>query len=162
MRLVKIEKNTVVTLAFELCETDGTVIEKSEDPIEYLHGGYSGMFDAVEEKLNGLQAGAEMVIRLDPDEAFGVYDDELKRSEPRSAFPSNIEVGQRFEGKGAESGHTHIFTITAVGDDAVEVDGNHPYAGKTLDFNCTVVSVRKATREEMQHGHVHGPGGHHH
>jgi FKBP-type peptidyl-prolyl cis-trans isomerase SlyD len=159
---LKIEKNTVVSLEFELREIDGTVIEKSEEPIEYLHGGYSGMFDAVEDQLNGLEAGAAVVIRLEPDEAFGVYDEELKRSEPRSAFPSNVEVGQRFEGRGAESGHTHIFTITAVADDAVEVDGNHPYAGKTLDFDCTVVSVRRATREEIQHGHVHGPGGHHH
>jgi len=159
---LKIEKNTVVGLEFELCETDGTVLEKSEEAMEYLHGGYSGMFDAVEAKLNGLEAGAEMAIRLEPDEAFGVYDEELKRNEPRSAFPSNVEVGQRFEGRGAESGHTHIFTITAIGDELVEVDGNHPYAGKTLDFNCTVLSVRRATREEMQHGHVHGPGGHHH
>lgn len=159
---MKIEKNTVVSLEFVLCETDGTVLEKSEEAIEYLHGGYSGMFDAVEEKLDGKEAGAELAIRLEPDEAFGVYDEELKRKEPRSAFPSNIEVGQRFEGRGAESGHTHIFTIVAVDDDSVEVDGNHPYAGKTLDFNCTVLSVRRATREEMQHGHVHGPGGHHH
>jgi len=159
---VKIAKNTVVTLNFELCETDGSMLEKSEEPMEYLHGGYSGMFDAVEEKLNGLEAGAEVAVRLEPDDAFGEYDAELKRSEPRSAFPSSIEVGQRFEGRGAESGHTHVFTITAVNDDAVEVDGNHPYAGKTLDFNCTVVSVRRATREEIQHGHVHGAGGHHH
>jgi FKBP-type peptidyl-prolyl cis-trans isomerase SlyD len=159
---VKIEKNTVVSLEFELCEADGTVLEKSEQPMEYLHGGYSGMFDAVEEKLDGLEAGAEVAVRLEPDEAFGEYDEELKRSEPRSAFPSSIEVGQRFEGRGAESGHTHIFTITAVSDAAVEVDGNHPYAGKTLDFNCTVVAVRRATREELEHGHVHGPGGHHH
>jgi FKBP-type peptidyl-prolyl cis-trans isomerase SlyD len=159
---VKIAKNTVVSLEFELRELDGTVLEKSEEPIEYLHGGYSGMFDAVEEKLDGLEAGAELVVQLQPDEAFGVYDEELKRSEPRSAFPEDLEVGQRFEGRGAESGHTHIFTITAVAADTVDVDGNHPYAGKTLNFDCKVLSVRQATREEMQHGHVHGPGGHHH
>jgi FKBP-type peptidyl-prolyl cis-trans isomerase SlyD len=159
---VKIERDTVVGLEFELREADGSVLEKSDEPIEYLHGGYSGMFDAVEEKLDGLEAGAQVSVRLEPDDAFGVYDAELKRTEPRSAFPSGIEVGQRFEGRGAESGHTHIFTIVAVDEKNVEVDGNHPYAGKTLDFNCTVVSVRRATREEIQHGHVHGPGGHHH
>jgi FKBP-type peptidyl-prolyl cis-trans isomerase SlyD len=159
---VKIEKNTVVELSFELSELDGTVLEKSDEPMEYLHGGYSGMFDAVEEKLNGLEEGAELAVRLEADDAFGEYDAELKRSEPRAAFPSDLEVGMRFEGTGADSGQTRIFTITAIGDDAVEVDGNHPYAGKTLNFNCTVISVRRATREEMQHGHVHGPGGHHH
>jgi FKBP-type peptidyl-prolyl cis-trans isomerase SlyD len=159
---LKIEKDTVVELMFELCEADGTVLEKSEDPIEYLHGGYSGMFDAVEEKLDGLEAGAAVAVRLEPEDGFGVYDAELKRSEPRTAFPKEVEVGQRFEGRGAESGHTHVFTITAIDDENVEVDGNHPYAGKILDFNCTVMSVRRATREEIQHGHVHGPGGHHH
>jgi FKBP-type peptidyl-prolyl cis-trans isomerase SlyD len=159
---VKIEKNTVVELSFELSELDGTVLEKSDEPMEYLHGGYSGMFDAVEEKLNGLEEGAELAVRLEADDAFGEYDAELKRSEPRAAFPSDLEVGMRFEGTGADSGQTRIFTITAIGDDAVEVDGNHPYAGKALNFNCTVISVRRATREEMQHGHVHGPGGHHH
>ena len=68
----------------------------------------------------------------------------------------------RFEGTGEESGETRVYTVTAVGDEQVEVDGNHPYAGKRLDFHCTVKSVRHATREEITHGHVHGPGGHHH
>ncbi len=159
---MKIEKNTVVSLDFRLSEPDGTVLEQSGEPIGYLHGGYSGMFGPVEEKLEGLEPGSEVTVRLEPDDAFGEYDESLKRSEPRSAFPDNVAVGMRFEGTGEESGETRVYTVTAVGDEQVEVDGNHPYAGKRLDFHCTVKSVRHATREEITHGHVHGPGGHHH
>jgi FKBP-type peptidyl-prolyl cis-trans isomerase SlyD len=159
---VKIEKNTVVSLDFRLSELDGTVLEESSEQIGYLHGGYSGMFGPVEEKLEGLEPGSEVTVRLEPDDAFGEYDASLKRSEPRSAFPSSVEVGMRFEGTGDESGVTRVYTVTEVSGDAVQVDGNHPYAGKPLDFHCTVKSVRRATQEEITHGHVHGPGGHHH
>ena len=159
---MKIEKDTVVSLDFQLSELDGTVLEKSSEPIGYLHGGYSGMFGPVEARLDGLEAGSEVTVRLDPDDAFGVYDEGLKRTEPRAAFPSNVEVGMRFEGTGEDSGETRVYTVTSVDDERVEVDGNHPYAGKSLDFHCTVKSVRRATREEITHGHVHGPGGHHH
>jgi len=159
---MKIGKDTVVSLDFELAEADGTVLEKSGGAMGYLHGGYSGMFEAVEDELEGLEPGAEVSVTLEPDDAFGEYDSELKRHEPRSAFPSNVAVGMRFEGTGEHSGETRIYTITAVEGDQVEVDGNHPYAGKTLDFRCKVLDVRAATQEELTHGHVHGPGGHHH
>jgi FKBP-type peptidyl-prolyl cis-trans isomerase SlyD len=159
---MKIGKDTVVALDFELTDADGAVLEKSSDAVGYLHGGYSGMFEAVEQELEGLEKGAEVSIKLEPDDAFGEYDDGLKRSEPRSAFPSNVAVGMRFEGTGDSSGESRIYTITAIEGDKVEVDGNHPYAGRTLDFRCTVLSVRQATSDEVTHGHAHGPGGHHH
>ena len=159
---MKIEKDSVVTLDFELADAEGKVLEKSEEPVGYIHGGYSGMFTAVEERLTGLEAGAELSVRLEPDDAFGEYDDSLRRSEPRASFPRNAKVGMRFEGTGEESGETRVYTITAIDGDRVEVDGNHPYAGRTLEFRCTVRSVRRATDEEISHGHVHGPGGHHH
>ena len=159
---MKIGKNTVVALEFRLSEPDGTVLEESSEPIGYLHGGYSGMFGPVEDKLEGMETGSEVTVSLEPDDAFGEYDASLKRSEPRAAFPSNVQVGMRFEGTGEDSGESRVYTVTAVADETVEVDGNHPYAGKRLDFHCTVKDVRPATREEITHGHVHGPGGHHH
>lgn len=159
---MKIEKDAVVTLDFELADADGNVLEKSAEPVGYIHGGYSGMFEAVEETLAGLEAGAEVSVKLEPADAFGEYDDSLRRTEARSAFPRNAKVGMRFEGTGEESGETRVYTITAIDGDRVEVDGNHPYAGRTLQFRCTVRDVRKATAEEISHGHVHGPGGHHH
>lgn len=159
---MEIGKNTVVSLTYELLDTDGTTIEKTDDPIEYLHGGYDGIFPLVEQALAGKSAGATCRIRLEPDDAFGDYDSELVHLEPRNKFPDNIAVGMQFEGRGEESGSSLIYTVTDIADGKVVVDGNHPLAGKTLTFSCTVESVRSATSEELSHGHVHGDGGHHH
>jgi FKBP-type peptidyl-prolyl cis-trans isomerase SlyD len=152
----------VVSLNYELSDADGQLIEKTDTPIEYLHGGYDGIFPLVEKALAGKQAGESCRVRLEPDDAFGEYDAALVHLEPRNKFPENVKVGMQFEGKGVETGTTLVYTVTDVAEDKVVVDGNHPLAGKALDFNCTVAGVRAATQEEMSHGHVHGPHGHHH
>ena len=159
---MQVEKNTVVSLNYELSDAQGQLIEKTDAPIEYLHGGYDGIFPLVEKALSGKQAGESCRVRLEPDDAFGEYDATLVHLEPRNKFPENVKVGMQFEGKGVESGTTLVYTVTDVAEDKVVVDGNHPLAGKALDFNCTVAGVRAATQEEMSHGHVHGAGGHHH
>ncbi len=155
-------KDTVVSLTYELVDTDGKMIEKTGEPIEYLHGGYDGIFPLVEKALAGKTAGESCQVRLEPDDAFGDYDAELVHLEPRSKFPDNIKVGMQFEGRGSESGASLIYTVTDIADDKVVVDGNHPLAGKTLSFSCKVTGVRAATQEELSHGHVHGAHGHHH
>ena len=159
---MKIDKDTVVELTYELADTDGKLIERTDDPIEYLHGGYDGIFPLVERELAGKRVGDSCRIRLEPDDAFGEYDAELMHLEPRSKFPSDVAIGMRFEGRGAESGTKLIYTVTDVAEDKVVVDGNHPLAGRTLQFTCTVTAVRGATEEEVAHGHVHGEHGHHH
>lgn len=159
---MQVTKNTVVSLNYELSDTDGKLIEKTDSPIEYLHGGYDGIFPLVEKALAGKSVGESCRVRLEPDDAFGEYDAGLVHLEPRSKFPDNIKVGMQFEGRGAESGTMLIYTVTDIAADKVVVDGNHPLAGKALDFNCTVTGVRTATKEELSHGHVHGPHGHHH
>jgi len=159
---VQVGKNTVVGLTYELIDTDGRVIEQTDGPIEYLHGGYDGIFPLVEQALAGKTVGDSCKVRLDPDDAFGEYDAELMHLEPRNKFPANIAVGMRFEGRGVESGTTLVYTVTDVADDKVVVDGNHPLAGRALDFKCTVTAVRAATAEELEHGHVHGAHGHGH
>jgi len=82
--------------------------------------------------------------------------------EPRSKFPADVAIGMRFEGRGVESGTKLVYTVTDVADDKVVVDGNHPLAGRTLQFTCTVTAVRAATAEEIAHGHVHGAHDYHH
>lgn len=159
---MQITKDTVVSLTYELLDSDGGTVEKTEDPIDYLHGGYDGIFPLVEKALSGKAAGETCRVRLEPDDAFGDYNAELVHLEPRNKFPDNIKVGMQFEGRGAESGASLIYTVTDVADDKVVVDGNHPLAGKTLEFSCTVRAVRVATAEEISHGHVHGAHGHHH
>ena len=159
---MQVAKNTVVSLNYELSDADGKLIEKTDAPIEYLHGGYDGIFPLVEQALAGKSAGESCRVRLEPDDAFGEYDAGLVHLEPRSKFPDNITVGMQFEGRGTESGAALIYTVTEIADGKVVVDGNHPLAGRTLEFSCTVTSVRAATSEEITHGHVHGAHGHHH
>ena len=159
---MQIAKNTVVTLLFELMDAQGNLIEKADSPIAYLHGGFHGIFPLVEAALDGKAAGDSCQVRLAPDDAFGEYDAELVHVESRDKFPPEVAVGMQFEGRGDESGHALVYTVTDVAADKVVVDGNHPLAGQTLSFHCTVTEVRAATGEEMTHGHVHGAHGHHH
>ena len=159
---MQVGKNTVVGLTYELTDTDGNVVEKTDGPIEYLHGGYDGIFPLVEQALVGKSVGDKCHLRLEPDDAFGEYDEKLMHLEARGKFPGNVAIGMRFEGRGAESGATLVYTVTDVAEDKVVVDGNHPLAGRTLQFACIVTAVRAATAEELEHGHVHGDGGHHH
>lgn len=157
-----IEKNTVVSLQYELFDEAGALIEKTDAPITYLHGGYDGIFPRVEAELGGKQAGHACVVQLKPEDAFGDFDEDLIRSEPRNLFPKNVAVGMQFQGTAQGSDHIAVYTVTEVGADSVTVDANHPLAGKNVKFSCTVTEVRKATQEEITHGHVHGAGGHHH
>jgi len=159
---VQVGQDTVVELTYELTDSDGKLIERTEDPIEYLHGGYDGIFPLVERALAGKNVGDSCRVRLEPDDAFGEYDAELMHLEPRNKFPADVAIGMRFEGRGVESGTKLVYTVTDVADDKVVVDGNHPLAGRTLQFTCTVTAVRAATAEEIEHGHVHGAHDHHH
>jgi FKBP-type peptidyl-prolyl cis-trans isomerase SlyD len=159
---MQIGKDTVVELQYQLFDTDGELIEKTDEPVEYLHGGYGGMFPAVEKALEGKKAGDTCKLRLEPDDGFGDYDAELMHIEPRDKFPEHVEIGMQFEGKGEESGDTIVYTVTDIADDKVVVDGNHPLAGQTLNMEVTVTSVRAASPEEVSHGHAHGAHGHHH
>lgn len=158
-----IARNTVVTLKYNVRDVDGTSIDEGTAPMVYLHGGYGGIFDRIEEELQGKAVGDALEVKLEPEDAFGEYDAELVVIEPRQLFPDNIEVGMQFE-RGSEDGESEdaLFTITDIADDKVVVDGNHPLAGIALVFACTVTAVRAATTEEITHGHVHGDHGHHH
>jgi len=162
---MKIAKDTVVSLRYELFDSEGELLEKVEEPVSYLHGGYDGIFPLVEEALHGKNAGDQCSVTLQPDDAFGEYDHELVEVEARSSFPEEVAVGMQFEGapENSEEEDYLLYTVVEVTDDEVTVDGNHPLAGKTLSFNCIVTGVRPATEEELAHGHVHdGESGHLH
>lgn len=159
---MQIDRDTVVALKYVLYDADGNVIEKTDDAIEYLHGGYQNIFALVERALEGKGVGETCRVKLTPEDAFGDYDAELVHVEPRDKFPPDLTVGMQFRGDASESGETLVYTVTDIAEDKVVVDGNHPLAGQTLNFECTVTDVRIATDEEIQHGHVHGAHGHHH
>ena len=157
-----IERGTVVTLAFELRNARGESLEDEDAKLAYLHGGFGGIFPKVEEALEGKEVGDEMAVTLEPEDAFGEYDAELLRVEPRERFPETLEVGMQFEGvPGDRADESRIYTITDITDDAVVVDANHPLAGERLWFRCAVSDIRPATPEELTHGHVHGDFGIH-
>ena len=157
-----IDRGKVVKLDYELRDADGQVIEDEGAQLEYLHGGFGGIFPKVEEALEGKESGSEVALTLEPEDAFGEYDAELLRVEPRARFPEVIEVGMRFEGvPGDREEEALIYTITDITPENVVVDGNHPLAGERLWFKCTVSEVRAATPEELKHGHAHGDLGVH-
>ena len=127
---MRIERGRVVTLAFEMRNAKGEALEDADAQLAYLHGGFGGIFPKVEGALEGKQAGAEVSITLEPEDAFGEYDAELLRVEPRDRFPGTLEVGMQFEGvPGEAEEEALIYTVTDITDDAVVVDGNHPLAG---------------------------------
>ena len=159
---MRIEKNTVVSLHYKMIDPEGKILEETEMPISYLHGGFDGIFPTVEEALHEKEIGHTLTLLMEPEEAFGDYDTELMRVEPRSAFPEEVAIGMQFEGGEEGSDDFLIYTVTDVTDDIVVVDGNHPYAGMALRFECTVTALRPATTEELANGHVHGPQGHQH
>ena len=159
---MQVAKNTVVTLSYRVTDSDGNVVDDGAHPIVYLHGGYDGIFPRLEEALQGKSVGEALEVKLQPEDAYGDYDAELIMIEPRSLFPDNIEVGMQFERATEEGDDGELYTITDIADDKVVVDGNHPLAGMALVFACTIAEVRQATADEIGHGHVHGPSGHHH
>ncbi len=152
----------MVRLRYELRDCDGLALEDEGTELEYLHGGFGGIFPKVEQALEGRDVGQEVSLTLDPDDAFGEYDAELLRVEPRNRFPEALEIGMRFEGvPGDREDEALIYTITDVTPETVVVDGNHPLAGERLWFKGAVTNVRSATHDELEHGHVHGDIGVH-
>ena len=147
--MMSIVKNSVVSLHYEMYDANNQLLDKTEEPIAYLHGGYDGIFPLVEEALHGKNVGDTVEVALSPDDAFGEQDPELVRIEDVSVFPVEVEVGMMFEADDPETGDVLIYRVTDVAD------------GKVL-FKATVEGVRDATEEEIAHGHVHGPHGHHH
>lgn len=154
----QVAKNTVVTLDYNVTDPDGELVDAGNEPLVYLHGGYDDIFPKIEEALQGKKVGESVRVKLQPEEAFGDYDEELIQIEPRSQFPEVLQVGMQFEGapEGADDEDFVIYRVTDIADDKVVLDGNHPLAGMALIFNCTVTAVRPACAEEIAHGHVHG------
>lgn len=161
LHTMKIEKNSAVTLRYTVSETTGKLLEESKEPMAYLHGGYGNTFPKVEEVLEGQEAGFSTTIELQPEDAFGVRNEELLQTIPKKQFPPGVKVGGQLEGRDNE-GHTIVFTVLKIKGDTVFLDGNHPLAGKALKFGLKVLEVRAASEEEIAHGHVHGAHGHHH
>ncbi len=153
-----VTKNSIVTLDYSVTDPEGVLVDAGQEPLIYLHGGYDDIFPLIEEAVHGKKIGESVIVKMQPNDAFGEYDAELVQMEPRKAFPKELEVGMQFEGV-PESGDDDdilIYRVTEIADDKVMLDGNHPLAGMALVFTCTVTALRPASAQEIEHGHTHG------
>ena len=155
---MQVAKNSVVTLDYSVTDPDGVLVDAGEEPLVYLHGGYDDIFPLIEEAVHGKQVGESVIVKMQPDDAFGEYDAELIQIEPRKGFPAELQVGMQFEG--VPDGNDNdddilIYRVTEIADDKVVLDGNHPLAGMALVFTCTVTALRPASAVEIEHGHIH-------
>ncbi len=148
---MKISRNHVVTLKYQVSDRDGDIVDAGLEPIVYLHGGYGGLFDALEVALQDKSAGDAFNVTLSAEEAFGEYDPDLVSVEPRDAFPPNIQIGTEVE-LDAEDGESLQFRVTHIDAEQVTINGNHPLCGLDLVFAGTVVAVRPASAKEIARG----------
>jgi FKBP-type peptidyl-prolyl cis-trans isomerase SlyD len=159
---VSIKKDSVVTFNYTLKDDAGQVIDSSAEgePLAYLHG-HGNLVPGLERELEGKGTGDNLAVKITPADGYGEYSQELVQKVPRRALKgiSKITVGMRLHAQ-TEQGPRPV-TVKAVTGDMVTIDGNHPLAGKNLSFDVQILDVREATEEELAHGHVHGPGGHH-
>ena len=157
-----IKTNSVVTLHYTLKDDGGEVIDRSapQHPLAYLHG-HGNLVPGLERELEGKSAGDKFTVKVLPAEGYGEYNRELVQQVPRRTLKglAKITVGMRLQADTPEG--PRALTVTRVAGDMVTLDGNHPLAGKNLNFDIAIEEVRAATSEEIEHGHVHGPGGHH-
>ena len=154
---MQVVKNSVVTLDYSVTDPDGTLVDAGHEPLVYLHGGYDDIFPMIEEAVQEKKVGESVIVKMQPDDAFGEYDAELIQIEPRKDFPKELQVGMQFEGvpDGDDEDDILIYRVTEIADDKVVLDGNHPLAGMALVFTCTVTAVRPASADEIAHGHIH-------
>ena len=154
----------VVTIHYRLTLDDGSIADDSfgGDPLTFLQGAHN-IVPGLERQMLGKNVGDKFDAVVPANEGYGEYDPTAEQTVPKSSFPPNVDlqVGMGFQTR-ARNGQQMPVWIRALKGDDVVVSANHPMAGQRLNFAIEVVDVRRATKEEKQHGHVHGPGGHHH
>jgi FKBP-type peptidyl-prolyl cis-trans isomerase SlyD len=159
-----IKEGCVVSLSYKLTNDAGEELDRADkgEPFSYLHG-FGQIVPGLEKALGGLLVGSTKKVKVTPADGYGDVDPQLRTTATRNQFPPGAElsVGTRFAAD-VGAGQPIVFTVTSVSGDNISLDGNHPLAGVTLNFDVEVVGIREATAEEKAHGHAHGPDGHHH
>ncbi len=165
MTKLTVSDDLVVGLEYTLRLDDGDVIDSSEgnEPLEYLHGR-NQLIPGLEKELYGMKIGDEKSVTVLPKEGYGEYDEKAFEIVPLSAFPDDVELspGLELHMRDSASGHVIQAFVAEIREDNVLLDLNHPLAGEPLHFDVKIASLRQATQEELDHGHAHGPEGHHH
>lgn len=160
---MQIATHKVVSIHYTLTSDEGDILDSSEgqEPLTYLHG-LGNIIPGLESALTGRGVGDKFTVSVAPAEGYGERDDAMVQSVPKNAFQGVDEIlpGMQFQAQSPEG--MQLVTVIGVEGDDVILDGNHPMAGLNLNFTVEITEIRDATREELDHGHVHGPGGHHH
>lgn len=160
---MQVSKDKVVTINYTLTDEQGSVLDSSEgrDPLAYIHGSGS-IIPGLESALEGKSAGDALAVSVSPQEGYGERDEALTHVVSKDMFNDveDLEVGMRFQAQSDQG--RQVFSVIKIEEDEVTVDANHPLAGMTLNFDVNVADIRDATSEELEHGHAHGEGGHHH
>jgi len=160
---MQVSAQKVVFIHYTLTNEEGEKIDSSDghEPLAYIHG-HGNIIPGLENALMGKTAGDKIKVTIPPEEAYGTRDEELIQSVPIDAFHGVDEIlpGMQFHTDTPDG--AQLVTVVGVRGNEVILDGNHPMSGLTLNFDVEVTEVREATEEELAHGHVHGPGGHHH
>jgi FKBP-type peptidyl-prolyl cis-trans isomerase SlyD len=160
---MNIARDSVVSIHYTLRDDAGDVIDSSaeREPLVYLHG-YGNIVEGLERELEGKGTGDKLSVKVSPAEGYGEYEDQLVQKVPRRTLKgiANVRVGMQLHAQTPQG--TRVVTVTHIVGDMLTIDGNHPLAGKALNFEVEIADVRQATEEELSHGHVHGEGGHHH
>jgi FKBP-type peptidyl-prolyl cis-trans isomerase SlyD len=160
---MQIKKNSVASLNYVLKDDEDNVLDQSDSGnFAYLVGA-GQIIPGLEKAVEGKQTGDQLNVSIMAVDAYGERVLEKIQRVPQKMFPEDIEIkpGMQFEAQSPD-GDVSIATVDSIDGDVVVVDHNHPLAGKNLHFEVEVVDVREASAEELEHGHVHGPGGHHH
>lgn len=159
---MQINKHKVVGINYVLKDDAGVILDQSKDgqPLYYIQG-IGNLIPGLEEELEGKAAGDVLNVSIAPEKAYGIKNEELIQQVPLEAFGGQeVKPGMQFTANNGDNQYNVV--VTAVSDSNVTVDANHPLAGATLHFDVEVKDVREATSDELDHGHVHGPGGHAH
>lgn len=160
---MQIANHKVVSIHYTLTNDEGDVLDssKGQEPLAYLHG-FGNIISGLENALDGRSLGDKFTVAIAPAEGYGERDNDMVQSVPKSSFQGVDEIlpGMQFQAQSPDG--MQLVTVIDVDGDEVILDGNHPMAGMTLNFDVEVTEIRDATAEELEHGHVHGPGGHHH
>ena len=160
---MKISRDSVVSFLYTLKDGAGAIIDQSDgEPMAYLHG-HGQIVPGLERELAGRSAGEKLLVHVSPADGYGEFNAAMVQKVPREAFSaiSDLRVGMPLATRTRSGGHAQVI-VKEIAPDVVTVDGNHPLAGKDLFFDIEIVEVRAASEEELEHQHVHGPGGHHH
>ena len=154
----------VIAFHYTVQDEDGEELDSSrgDEPLYVLEGAQQ-IVPGLERALVGMKVGEQRTVALKAAEAYGDHDPDLVMRVEKTQFPegTSFDVGDQFAAE-EEDGHEHMFTVVGVENDTLLVDGNHPLAGRDLVFDVEVIEIRPATKDELAHGHAHGPGSHGH